>query len=78
MACVPPSGVIATVLQTIAHRPRAFLKANLSLRLDPIIGTPELACGLLFSSTLPDHRFERHYSRLQDEARIAHSWMYCC
>ena len=68
MASVPPSGVISTVLETIAHRPLVFLKANLSLSLYPIIGTPKLARDLLFSSSLPDDRFKRHFSQLQDEA----------
>ena len=68
MASLPPGGAIATVLQTIAHRPLVFLRMNLTLSLYPIVGTPKLARDLLFSSTLPEDRFERHYVRLQDEA----------
>jgi len=68
MAPAPPSGVIRTVRNIIAHQPLVFLKANLTLRLYPIIGTPALARTLLFSNTLPEDQFARHYSRLQDEA----------
>lgn len=71
LASNPPSGVIGTTLRIALRFPLAFLKANLTLSLYPIIATPERAKALLFSSEVSDRALESFHQRLQDESFLA-------
>lgn len=68
LASVPPAGVLRTAWSLARRHPLAFLKANLTLRLFPIIGTPALAREAFFSETMETQQMERHFDRLQDES----------
>ena len=71
LAAVPPAGALRTTLSIALRHPWAFLKANLSLSLHPIIGMPKLAREAFFSETMPPEQLDRHFHRLQDESYLA-------
>ncbi|MBX7433994.1 lysophospholipase [Mycobacterium sp. Y57] len=68
LAAVPPGGVLPTTLSIARHHPREFAKANLSMRLAPLVATPELARDLFFTTTTPDSDVRECQRRLQDES----------
>ncbi len=68
LASVPPNGVLGTTLRITGRHPWAFAKANLCLRLKPIIGTPALAREAFFAADMPADQFDRYYAQLQDES----------
>ncbi len=72
MASVPPTGVIPTTLRIARRHPGAFLLANLSLRLWPIVATPALAKDALFGDDTDDGRVAAHHARLGDESYRAY------
>jgi pimeloyl-ACP methyl ester carboxylesterase len=65
---VPPSGVLRTTLRIARHHSMQFVKANVALRLAPLVATPELARDLLFSASTPDTQVNSYQQRLQDES----------
>lgn len=67
----PPHGVIATTLRIAARHPLAFLRANLTLRLYPLIETPELAREAFFSPEMPEEQVRKYHRLLQDESYLA-------
>ncbi len=71
LAPVPVRGVVKTTLRMAMHHPLLFLKANLTLSLYPIIGTPQLARQAFFSADMATESLERYFSRLQDESYLA-------
>lgn len=71
LASVPPSGVLGTSLRIMLRHPWAFIKANLSLRLKPIIGAPALAREAFFAADMPADQFDRYFAQLQDESYLA-------
>jgi pimeloyl-ACP methyl ester carboxylesterase len=68
LASMPPAGVLATTLRIARRHPVAFVKANLSLSLYPLVGTPELSREAFFSSNLSHDKLMSYFSRLQDES----------
>jgi len=72
MASVPPHGTLPTSLRIFARHPGAFLLANLTLRLYPIIATPQLARDAFFSPTIPEEELSAYYKQLQDESYIGY------
>ncbi|HEX6290332.1 MAG TPA: alpha/beta fold hydrolase [Herpetosiphonaceae bacterium] len=68
LASVPASGALATTLRIARRHPRQFLKANLTLRLYPLVETPELAHEHFFSATMPRDQVTWYWQRLQDES----------
>jgi len=68
LASVPPRGAIGATLRFAGRHPLAFLKANLQLRLWPMVSTPALARDAFFSRTMPAEQVERHFPKLQDES----------
>jgi pimeloyl-ACP methyl ester carboxylesterase len=44
-----------------------FVKVNASLRLAPLVATPELVRDLFFSASTPDEQVNTYQQRLQDE-----------
>lgn len=71
LASVPPAGVLHTTLRIVRQNPLRFLKANLTLSLYPLIGTPELARQRFFSASLPASDLQRYFEQLHDEAYLA-------
>ncbi|BBZ13602.1 alpha/beta hydrolase [Mycobacterium branderi] len=67
LASVPPTGVLRVTLRIARDYPLPFAKVNASLRLAPLVATPELARVLLFSASTPDEQVEMYQQRLQDE-----------
>jgi alpha-beta hydrolase superfamily lysophospholipase len=71
LASVPVHGVLRATLRIALRHPLAFLKANLTWRLYPIIGKPALGREAFFSADIPDEKFEAYFDRLQDESYLA-------
>ncbi|HZU65944.1 MAG TPA: alpha/beta fold hydrolase [Ktedonobacteraceae bacterium] len=68
LASVPPSGALRTTLSIAVRHPLAFLKANLTLSLYPIIGTPALTREAFFSPDMPEEKVQAYFARMQDES----------
>ncbi len=73
MAAVPPGGVLGTTLRVARRSPGAFLRANLTLSLEPIVRDRELATELLFRDTAVAAPY---LDRLQDESFTAYLGMF--
>jgi len=72
LASVPPKGVLPATLRYVSRHPFAFIKANLTLSMYPIVGTPQLAHDSLFSPAMPDGKVRAYFARLQDESYRAY------
>jgi len=70
LASVPPTGVLRTTLRILRLHPIEFLRANLTLSLYPIVGTPALAREAFFSAAMPDAQVRGYSARLQDESYL--------
>lgn len=68
LASVPTRGVLRTTLNLAARHPLAFLKANATMKLYPIVETPQLTREAFFSEGIPEERLQTHYARIQNEA----------
>jgi pimeloyl-ACP methyl ester carboxylesterase len=68
---VPPTGVLRATLRIARHHPIQLLKVNVSLRLAPLVATPELVRDLFFSASTPDKHVNTYQQRLQDESYLA-------
>ena len=71
LASVPPAGVLATTLRILRRHPLAFLKANLTLSLYPIVGTPALTREAFFSADMEEERLMTYFRQVQDESYLA-------
>ena len=72
VAPVPLGGPWGATFTVARRHPIAFLKANLTWRLWPIVATPDLARDALFAEDTPVGEVERHHARLQDESYLAY------
>ena len=72
MASVPPSGVLRTTLSLAVRHPLHFSKANLTLKLYPIVETPELTREAFFSATMPQEKVNAYFHRMQNESYRAY------
>jgi pimeloyl-ACP methyl ester carboxylesterase len=72
LASDPVGGAWATTLRTAVRHPAAFLKANLTWDLYPIVATASLAKGAFFSEDLPDELAADYQRRLQSESYLAY------
>ncbi|MFC1834750.1 alpha/beta hydrolase [Thermodesulfobacteriota bacterium] len=77
LAPAPPQGLLVTSLRFLWHHPLPFLKANLALRMYPIVSTPDLARYAFFSSDFPEEELESYFDRLQDDSYRAYLDMIC-
>lgn len=68
VASLPPSGVLRTALSLLWNHPLEFLKANLTISLWPIIGTPELAQASFFPPTMSREAVAAYHAKMQDES----------
>jgi pimeloyl-ACP methyl ester carboxylesterase len=64
----PPSGLVEMILRIARRRPLAFLKANLTFSLQPVIATPQLAREAFFSADVPDEEMRTYWQLMQDES----------
>lgn len=71
LASVPVKGVLRSTLRIALRHPLAFLKANLTWSLYPIIGKPKLAREAFFSPDISNEQLDGYFSRIQDESYLA-------
>ena len=71
LASVPVKGVLQTTLRIARRHLPAFLKANLTWSLYPIIGTAELTREAFFSADIPSEKQNKYFKLLQDESYLA-------
>ena len=72
LASAPPKGVIPATLRVARRHPLAFLKANLTLSMFPVIGTPSRCRELFFSVDMPEEKLAAYFARMQDESYRAY------
>jgi pimeloyl-ACP methyl ester carboxylesterase len=65
---VPPTGVLGATLRIARHHPIQLVKVNVSLRLAPLVDTPELVRDLFFSASTPDKQVNWCQQQVQDES----------
>ncbi|MEJ2309307.1 MAG: alpha/beta fold hydrolase [Gammaproteobacteria bacterium] len=68
LAAAPPQGVIPATWRVALRHPLAFMKANLTLSMFPMVSTPQLAREAFFSADMPEEKVRSYFSRLQDES----------
>jgi len=71
LASVPVKGVTRTTLRIALRHPLAFLKANLTWSLYPIIGKPKLTREAFFSIDIPPDTLNGYFNLMQDESYLA-------
>lgn len=71
LASVPVKGVLRATLRIALRHPLAFLNANLTWRLYPIIGNPALCREAFFSADISNEKREAYFNRMQDESYLA-------
>lgn len=72
MAPVPTSGAIGATLRVIRDHPLAFLRANATLSLGPIVDDPDRAIALLFGPDMDRDVANEYAARLQNESYPAY------
>ena len=68
LASVPPTGVLRTTLSIVRRHPLPFLKANATLQLYPIVGTPALTREAFFPADMPQEEVQRYFGLIQNES----------
>jgi pimeloyl-ACP methyl ester carboxylesterase len=71
MASIPPGGTTALVARLAGRHPFQFLKANLLLRLKPLVATRRLARELFFTRDTSQDIVDHCFAMLQDESYLA-------
>lgn len=71
LASVPVHGVLRTTLRICMRHPLAFLKANLTWKLYPIIGKPSLTREAFFSENISPEKLDKYFRQMQDESYLA-------
>jgi pimeloyl-ACP methyl ester carboxylesterase len=68
VAPIPPSGCRRVTLHIARHHTVPFVKAMATLRLAPVVATPDLVRDLFFSESTPDKQVNTCQQRVQDES----------
>ncbi len=68
LASVPTSGTFKFNIRVIRRHPLLWLKANLIMKLYPIVKNPIHAREWFFSDCISDEDLANHHSQLQDES----------
>jgi len=68
LAPVPTTGAMMTTLKIAKRHFLTYLKAISTMRLYPIVGTPQLAREAFFSENIATAKLEAYYKKLQDES----------
>ncbi|HET9535713.1 MAG TPA: alpha/beta fold hydrolase [Mesorhizobium sp.] len=71
MASIPTNGTIAAVARLLQQYPVPWLKANLLLRLQPLVATRRMVRELFFTPDTPQAVVDDCFERLQDESYLA-------
>jgi len=71
LASVPPTGVLRTTLSIAKRHPLPFLRANLTMKLYPIVGTPVLTREAFFSKDMPQEQVDAYFAKVQNESYLA-------
>ncbi len=66
LAPVPPGGVIRTTLSIAMRHPVELLKANATMKLYLIVGTPELTREAFFSAYMHEEKVRTYHHRTQN------------
>jgi pimeloyl-ACP methyl ester carboxylesterase len=72
LASMPPSGVVSFVGKLIRTDPVGALQANLTLKLKPVVSTPDRVKRLFFSEIVSDEDVDLYASQLGNEAFFAY------
>lgn len=72
LASVPPKGLLGATWRVFRRHPCVFLKANLTLSMYPVVGTPVLCREMLFSTDMPEQEVGAYFRRMQDESYRAY------
>jgi pimeloyl-ACP methyl ester carboxylesterase len=67
----PPAGLVRTIVRIARRRPLAFARANITLSLQPVIATPQLAREAFFSPDFPDDELRAYWRLMQEESYLA-------
>lgn len=68
LSSTPPSGLVRTISRIAWRHPWVFAKVDVTLRLLPVIATPQLARDAFFSADLPDEELRAYWQLMQDES----------
>ncbi len=71
LASVPPRGALLISLKSFRRHPLAFIKANLTMSLYPLVSTPSRAREFFFSTDMPEDEAAAYFARVQDESYCA-------
>jgi pimeloyl-ACP methyl ester carboxylesterase len=71
LAPIPVGGVAGATARVALRHPLALTRANLLLRLWPIVSTPKLARDAFFPDDMSEADSDRYWSQLQDESYLA-------
>ncbi len=77
LAPAPPNGVFITAVRYFSRHPVSFLKANLTLRMFPVVSTPSLVRDAFFSQDIPQEELRKYSSLMQDDSYRAYLDMIC-
>jgi pimeloyl-ACP methyl ester carboxylesterase len=72
LASMPPSGVVSFVGKLIRTDPVGAIQANLTLKLKPVVSTPDRVKRLFFSEVVSDKEVDLYASQLGNEAFFAY------
>jgi pimeloyl-ACP methyl ester carboxylesterase len=72
LASGPPRGLIPATLRVARRQPTSFLKANLTLSLYQVVGTPQLYKESHFSNGIPEQELAPYYNQVQDASYRAY------
>lgn len=64
----PLRGVWRTTLKIMRQHPLAFIKANLTLKLYPIVSSPQLVHEAFFSVEMPEQQINKYFGYVQNES----------
>jgi pimeloyl-ACP methyl ester carboxylesterase len=66
-----PAGLLPAALQIARRHPLNFAKVNLTLRLFPLVATPQLAREAFFAADLPDEQLLEYWKQMQEDSFMA-------
>ncbi len=72
LAPASPQGIWGATRRLARRHPWLFLKANMQLRLQPLISSPALVQETFFSPTLPADQVQHYAGQMQDESYRAY------
>jgi len=67
----PPEGLWGTALRIARRRPLVFAKVNVTLSLQPVIASPQLAREAFFSPDFPDDQLRAYWHLMENESYMA-------